>query len=149
MIKHSMPDDDGRQRAWGRNCPEFGSMSSLGVWIRDHETLLATHFLRLLVERPAKVHACGIFVSQLRDGRLCLRLCEGDNARWLNWKARSVIDSGDPAQAAALEQLWISMREALGFELLWSLSRNENEDWRVAGTAFTQQSETARETLNA
>lgn len=149
MIDFNASGESAGQRAWGRSCPEFGSMSSLGVWIRDNETLLATHFLRLPVERPAKVHACGIFVSQLRDGRLCLRLCEGDNARWLNWKARTVIDSGDPAQAAALEQLWISMREALGFELLWSLSRNENEDWRVAGTAFTHGPETVRATLNA
>lgn len=137
------------QRAWGRNCPEFGSMSSLGIWIRDNEVLLATHFLRLPVQRPAKVHACGIFVSQLRDGRLCLRLCEGDNARWLNWKARSIIDSGDPAQAAALEQLWISMREALGFEVLWSLSRNENEDWRVAGSAFAEPQVDIRQALDA
>lgn len=149
MIDFNASGGSAGQRAWGRNCPEFGSMSSLGVWIRDNETLLATHFLRLPVERPAKVHACGIFVSQLRDGRLCLRLCEGDNARWLNWKARTVIDSGDPAQAAALEQLWISMREALGFELLWSLSRNENEDWRAAGTAFAQRQQTSRTPLNA
>ena len=125
-----------QDRAWGRQCPEFGSMSSLGLWIRDNETLLATHFLRLPIERPARVHACGVFVSQLKDGRLCLRLCEGNDARWLSWKARSLIDSGDPAQAHALETLWISMREALGFEVLWSLTRTAEDQWQAGGSAL-------------
>lgn len=125
-----------QSRAWGRNCPEFGSMSSLGLWIRDNETLLATHFLRLPLERPAKVHACGVFVSRLRDGRLCLRLCEGNDARWLSWKARSTIESGDPVQARALEELWLSMREAMGFEVLWSLTRDAQDQWQAGGTGI-------------
>lgn len=136
MIDFNASGESAGQRAWGRNCPEFGSMSSLGLWIRDNETLLATHFLRLPLERPAKVHACGLFVSRLQDGRLCLRLCEGDDARWLRWKARSTIESGDSLQARALEELWISMREAMGFELLWSLTRDAQDQWQAGGSAI-------------
>lgn len=98
--------------------PAYGSHDDFSMLIERSETVL---FNALLMPREATHGARAVIVSRCENGQHCLRVCEGDDERWMRWtEQRRLRMQFGHSYAEALAQAWIARWEREGWSLEWS-----------------------------
>jgi hypothetical protein len=62
--------------------PAMASLDRFCEWIDTHEQPLASHLLL----HPERGGACALLLSRTESGDYRLRLCEGEDERWMTWR---------------------------------------------------------------
>lgn len=102
--------------------PASGSLHSFGAWLDRHEQ---AHAIVVLRNESADAPVAALFLTEDRDGDFLLRVCEGAGEKTLEWKALSRFEADLGLwHATAVFQVWLRMREQLGYREVWSLRRD-------------------------
>ncbi|NGY06471.1 hypothetical protein [Solimonas terrae] len=100
--------------------PAYGSHDDFSTRIEGTETLL---FNALLLPTAAdRYGARAVIVSRGASGLHWLRVCEGNDERWMRWtEQRRLRMQFGSSYAEALAQAWIARWERDGWKVEWSL----------------------------
>ncbi len=97
--------------------PAMASLDRFCEWIDDHEQPLASH----LLQHPERGGACALLLSRTESGDYRLRLCEGEDDRWLTWRdERRCRARFGRSYADALLTASIATLQLAGYRPLWS-----------------------------